>query len=108
MQFDDERPKLKLIGSVGSRVQGAVMKTAVVAVGAVTLASAFVVSIAFFAVAASATLVVGGYLWWKTRHFRRQLRAEMQGRVPTPDTSGDVLEGEVLSRSETDEERRPR
>jgi hypothetical protein len=56
--------------------------------GVVVLATAFVVSVFVFAFVASVVLLVGGYLWWKTRELRRQLQARMQ--------EGQVIEGEVI------------
>jgi len=56
------------------------------ALAVVLLVGAFVVSVFVFAIVATAVLLVGGYLWWKTRELRRQLRAQ----------KGRVIEGEVV------------
>jgi len=56
------------------------------AAAVVLLVGAFVVSVFVFAIVATAVLLVGGYLWWKTRELRRQLRAQ----------KGRVIEGEVV------------
>jgi hypothetical protein len=41
-------------------------------------------------------LTVGGFLWWKTRELRRQMRARMQEQSQTW-SDGDVIEGEVIT-----------
>jgi len=56
------------------------------ALAVVLLVGAFVASVFVFAIVATAVLLVGGYLWWKTRELRRQLRAQ----------KGRVIEGEVV------------
>ena len=58
------------------------------AAAVVLLIGAFVVSVFVFAALAAAALLVGCYLWWKTRELRRQLRARAQ--------KGRVIEGKVL------------
>lgn len=45
------------------------------AVGAVALVLAFAFSIVVFAILAAGAVVAGGWLWWKTRHVRKELRA---------------------------------
>ena len=47
-------------------------------VGLVLIAVAFVFATIFFAVFAAVALVVGGWLWWRTRHLRRRA-AEARG-----------------------------
>ena len=64
--------------------------------GAVMLVSAFVVSLMFLAIGLVIVLTAGGYLWWKTRELRRQLRARMQ-EPSHPQPAGQVIEGEVIS-----------
>ncbi len=44
-------------------------------VGAVVLVLAFAFSLVLFAVLAVAAVIGGAWLWWKTRHVRRELRA---------------------------------
>ena len=62
------------------------------------LASAFVLSVVFLAIGVAVVLTVGGYLWWQTRELRRQMRARMQEQ---PQSAGEVIEGEVISRERT-------
>lgn len=108
---DDGQQQLGYRGHLTSRPKGLFAKTLSVVLGSAVLVSAFVVSIAFFAVGLAVLLAFGGYLWWKTRHLRRQLREQMQNgpgmqafemhEARRSDTPGDVIEGEVISRKET-------
>ena len=50
------------------------------ALAAATLALAFVFSLIVFVALATIGVVVGAWLWWKTRHVRKTLR-EAQSRV---------------------------
>jgi predicted membrane protein len=69
--------------------------------GAVLVAGAFVISVVFFAIILAIGLVLGGYLFWKTRHLRKQMRQQNGER--------DVIEGTVISSEEihTPEIRKP-
>lgn len=51
-----------------------------VVVGAVTLVLAFAFSVFVFAILATVGVIAGGWLWWKTRHVRKEIR-EAQARV---------------------------
>lgn len=55
---------------------------------ALLLLAAFTFSLLLFAVLAIAGLLVGLWLWWKTRELRRQLRERPPG--------GRVIDGEVI------------
>jgi hypothetical protein len=46
-------------------------------------------------------LTFGGYLWWKTRGLRKQIRERRQSYA-----DGDFIEGEVISRDERPADRR--
>ncbi|MBI4754408.1 MAG: hypothetical protein HY778_03080 [Betaproteobacteria bacterium] len=61
------------------------------AAGAVLLVVAFMASLLVFALVVAVALVVGVYLWWKTRELRRQVR-EMQ----RPARGGRVVEGDAI------------
>lgn len=99
-----QRARLGHRGGAAHRAKSFVTKTAAVVVGGLMLAGAFVISLAFFAVAIAVVFVVGGYLWWKTRDLRRQIREQMRGqdiaRPAQHAASGDVIEGVVLSKRE--------
>ena len=72
-----------------------------VAAGALVLVGAVAISFVVFVIALAAILVIGLYIWWKTRHFRRQLREQLNAQRPdTP--RGDIIEGEVISRRDSE------
>ena len=100
----DERARLGLHGSATHRAKSFMAKTAAIVMGGVLLASAFLISLAFFVVALAVVLVLGGYVWWKTRELRRQIREQMRGqniaRHVQNTASGDVIDGVVISKSE--------
>jgi len=115
----DDRPT---IGSgQRSRPPGLLSRIVGIAVGTVVIAASLLVSVAVFAVLLVVGLVVGGYLWWRTRDLRRQVREQMQaaaeGRAPpgpggwpgrpgTPGASdGRVIEGDFIR--EVDEPPKP-
>jgi len=102
----DERARLGYSGGVSHRAKSFMAKTAAVVMGGVMLASAFVISLAFFVVALAVVLVFGGYLWWKTRGLRRQIREQVRGEnlaqpVQRDASPRDVIAGVVISKSET-------
>ena len=66
---------------------GLIGKILATLVSAVVLVVAFMVSLLVFAVVAAIALVIVGYLWWKTRALRKQMREHTPG--------GRVIEGEV-------------
>ena len=66
-----------------------VLRNAVgIAVSAALLALAFILSALVFAVVVTGGLLAWGYLWWKTRHLRKQMRERPR--------EGHVIEGEVI------------
>jgi hypothetical protein len=96
MQLDESRERIGYRGSAVSRAKLLAAKALVVLGGTLILASAFVLSVVFLAIGLAVVLTVGGYLWWKTRELRRQIRARMQDQSQ-PWSAGDVIEGEVIS-----------
>ena len=93
MHIDEPRARIACQGSVISRAKQLTLKTFVVLGGTVVLAGAFVVSLVFVAIGLAIVLGFGGYIWWKTRELRRQLRAQMQGQHQP---AGEVIEGELI------------
>ncbi len=75
------------------RAPGLLGRLVAFAVGAALLIAAFMVSVVVFAIALAGALVIGGYLWWKTRELRRQMRERPPG--------GHVIEGEVIRDDES-------
>ena len=98
MNLDGPRARIDYRGTVISRAKQLAFKAVIVLGGVVALASAFVLSLVFVAIALAAVLVAGGYLWWKTRDLRRQMRAHVQAQ---PRAGGVVIEGEVISSERT-------
>ena len=99
----DERARLGF-GSGVTRAKNFMAKSAAIVMGGVLLASAFLISLAFFIVALAVVLVLGGYLWWKTRELRRQVREQLREQNITRHAHntppGDVIDGVVISKSE--------
>jgi hypothetical protein len=93
MNPDKPRPRIGYQGSAVSRAKNLALKALLVLGGALMLASAFVLSLVFVAVGLAVVLIAGGYLWWKTRELRKQIRARMQGQ---PQPGSEIIEGEVI------------
>jgi protein-S-isoprenylcysteine O-methyltransferase Ste14 len=100
MDLDEPRARLDYRGSAISRARSLALKGLLVLGGALTLVSAFVVSLVFVAIGLAVVVAVGGYLWWQTRDLRRQMRARMQEQSHAR-SRGVVIEGEVISRDRT-------
>jgi hypothetical protein len=85
--------------------QGVLGKLLTFIFGAAFLVIAFMFSLIALAVVAVGGVLVGGWLWWKTRAVRKQMR-EMQEQMqrqaadwPAPEqpvTNGLIIEGEVI------------
>ena len=97
MYLDEPRARIGYRGGAISRAKQWALKGLVVLGGALMLASAFVLSLVFLVIGLAVVLTVGGYLWWKTRELRKQMRARMQEQ-PQPWSGGDFIEGEVITR----------
>jgi hypothetical protein len=95
MQIDEPSARIGYQGTAVSRAKNFALKALLVAGGVVAVVSAFVVSLVFFAVGFAVVLTAGGYLWWKTRDLRKQLRARMQEQSHVSST-GRIIEGEVI------------
>ena len=70
-----------------ARPPGLLARIVGVFVGAVALVLAFMFSVVALAVVSVIVLVVVGYLWWKTRDLRRQMREHPPG--------GRVIDGDA-------------
>jgi protein-S-isoprenylcysteine O-methyltransferase Ste14 len=100
MHLDEPRARIGYQGTAISRAKNLALKGLLLLGGVVTLVSAFVVSLVFVAIGLAIVLIFGGYLWWKTRELRRQMRARMQEQSQ-PWSDGNVIEGEVITREQT-------
>lgn len=93
-----ERPQLQYRdGRAGGRRTGLLTRILAVAGGAIVLAGAVAISLVVFAIALAGIVIFGLYVWWKTRHLRKQLR-EQHANGPVVDD--DVIEGEVIRKDE--------
>ena len=95
MYLDEPRARIGYRGGAISRAKQFALKGLVVLGAGLTLAGAFVLSLVFLSIGLAVVLTVGGYLWWKTRELRRQMRVRMQEQAQ-PWSDGDVIEGEVI------------
>jgi len=103
MRMEEER--LRLAGGDGSRrvhAPGLLGKVVTIAVGAVVLVAVFTFSLLVFAIVATGGLLLLGYLWWKTRDLRKQIREQMRERRP----GERVIEGEVIREAVCDVDRK--
>lgn len=91
MQMEWDRPRLA--GSQPPQpASGVLGKVLTLIVGAAVLVAGFMLSMVVFALLAALALVAWGYLWWRTRDLRRELRQRPPG--------GRVIEGEVIRDAE--------
>ena len=100
MNLDEPRARIGYQGSAVSRAKQFALKGLVVLGGTLALAGAFLLSLVFLAIGLAVVLTVGGYLWWKTRELRRQIRARMQEQAQ-PWSGGEVIEGQVITQERT-------
>ncbi len=70
------------------------------------LVGAVAISFVVFVIVLAALLVIGVYLWWKTRHFRRQLAEQLNAQRVNAQRAGaprgETIEGEVIRKHESD------
>mgnify|MGYP003399543755 FL=1 len=76
------------------------------AAAAVLLAVSLMFSLLLFAVALVAGLLLWGWLWWKTRELRGQMRERQMGGMDDHPPGGRVIEGEVVREEADNGERR--
>lgn len=93
---------------------GPIARLAAFILSAGFLVLAFMFSLVALAVVAVAGVMLGGWLWWKTRKLRKQMQEQMQGMQqemrnaqpmagePTP-RSNQVIEGEYIRETPSDE-----
>jgi protein-S-isoprenylcysteine O-methyltransferase Ste14 len=98
MNPDEPRARIAYRGSAITQAKHLVLKALIVVGGTVMLVSAFMVSLIFVAIGLAVVLLFGGYLWWKTRELRKQLRVRMQEQSQP---AGRVIEGEVIPQDRT-------
>ena len=89
-----------------SSASGLLTRILSVAAGAVVLIGAVAISFVVFVIALTVLLAIGIYVWWKTRHFRRQLKEQLNAQSSDTTPPGDIIEGEVISKRESDPQQR--
>lgn len=79
-----------------------------VVAGATLFTGAFLVSVVFFVVALAVGVVFGGWLLWRTRHLRKQMRDQAGQWSASPPDQREVIEGTVISSETVDDPLRGR
>jgi len=69
------------------------------------LIGAVAISFVVFVIVLTALVVIGLYLWWKTRHFRRQLKEQLNAQRPAA-PRGVTIEGEVIHKQDSEPRQR--
>jgi UPF0716 family protein affecting phage T7 exclusion len=85
---------------------GLLTRVLTVVAGALVLIGAVAISFVVFVIVLAALLVIGLYLWWKTRHFRRQLKEQLNAQRSTDTPPGDIIEGEFTHKHDSDQPQR--
>ena len=94
MQTDEERSTLTgSDASLSTNVPSLPVTVLTFVSAAVLLVAAFTFSLLVLAILAIVGVLVWGYLWWKTRDLRRQIREQPPG--------GRVIEGEAIRDDES-------
>ena len=76
--------------------QGLVGKLLTLVLGAAFLVLAFMFSVVALAIAAVGGLMLWGWIWWKTRALRQQLRDQATNITEGEVKNGDIIEGEAI------------
>ena len=90
--------------SLGGQPQGPLAKVAAFVVGTALLVVGFMFSLVALAVLAVGAVLIGGWLWWKTRAVRRQIEEQL-AQQPSfqpdePVFDGRIIEGEAVRETE--------
>lgn len=122
MRFDDKRPELSHSGvpptGTPSRAMQVVAKAVALIGGGILIVSALALSLIFFAVLIVVGVLIGGYLWWKTRELRKQVRTHFESttsfqtdrgadRGKGEVIEGEIIEGEIVGRGAPDKDDEP-
>ncbi|MCW5620188.1 MAG: hypothetical protein KIS79_03675 [Burkholderiales bacterium] len=106
-----EQSQFKALHGIESRGPSLLGRILGVAASMILLAGAFVFSLFLFIALAAVGLVVGGYVWWKTRELRKQMRAQMEhmqeqmNQQMAPASGVEVIEGEYVREEVVDDGR---
>lgn len=107
-------------GAGAASPPGLLARVLAFALGAVALVASLVFSVVVFAFLLGAAVLVGAYLWWRTRELRRQIREQMQaqdaGQAPmrarttsrqSGSTDDSILEGDFIREARRNHEKEP-
>jgi uncharacterized protein HemX len=115
MEFDKQQERLKQNGATTRPAPpGLLTKIAAAVIGAALLVVGFAVSLVMLAVVLGAVIVIGGFLWWKTRDLRKQLReqamrAQQMHEQQVRERAGQRMDtGDVIEDVEFHDETRPK
>ena len=90
--------------SLGGQPQGPLAKVAAFVVGTALLVVGFMFSLVALAVLAVGAVLIGGWLWWKTRAVRRQIEEQLAQQTSfqpdEPVFDGRIIEGEAVREPE--------
>lgn len=101
--FTLTNPRMKNLSHTATEPPGLLRKLGVLAATMILLGFAAVFSLLVLALALTAGGIALGYIWWKTRELRKQLRkhppggAVMEGEI----LKGEVIEGEVIREADS-------
>jgi Flp pilus assembly protein TadB len=99
---DPQLPPPRQSGRRRGSAPGLLTRILAVAAGTLVLIGAVAISFVVFVIALAVLIVVGGYVWWKTRHLRRQLREQLNAQRSSAHRGGVTLEGEVIHKHDSD------
>jgi hypothetical protein len=80
---------------------GLLTRILTIAAGTLVLIGAVAISFVVFVIVLTVLTVIGLYIWWKSRHLRRQLAEHLNAPRSTA-PRGETIEGEVIHKHDTD------
>ena len=98
MSTEDQTTSSQANAPFGNQPPSLISKVLAFVIGAGFLVLAFMFSLVALAAIAVLGLGVWGWLWWKTRAIRKQMREQMNAQAPTNSATRDglIIEGEVI------------
>lgn len=79
--------------ALSGRQPGLLRKIVAATLGVVALVAAFMLSVVVLAVVATAGVIGGAWLWWRTRELRKRIAEQVRAREQA---AGRVIDGEVI------------
>ncbi len=101
MRSEEQMKFSQRYARLSSQPQSLLGKLLTLVLGAAFLVFAFMFSVVALAIAAVGGLMLWGWIWWKTRALRQQLRDQatnyqMQNVTEGEAKDGDIIEGEAI------------